>query len=57
VRQTFQVLVYSEMSPIWCVPSTSVGIFVDYGLARKKEIWEELEEEGLNVVSLNHAEQ
>jgi hypothetical protein len=24
--QTFQVLVYSDLSPIWCVPSTSVGI-------------------------------
>jgi hypothetical protein len=46
------------MSPIWYVPSTSVGIFVDWGLASKKETWEELEEEEeLNVVSLNHVEQ
>jgi hypothetical protein len=45
------------MSPIWCVPSTSVGILVDCGLASKKEIWKELEEEGLIVVSLNHVEQ
>jgi hypothetical protein len=51
--------VYSEMSPIWCVPSTSVGILKDCGLVGESGIWEELEEEeeGLTVVSLNHVEQ
>jgi hypothetical protein len=56
-RRTFHVFVYSDMSPIWCVPSASVGIFVDCGLASKREIWEELAEEGgLTVVSLYHVE-